>query len=253
MGVPAAIPSRSSATQLNLNLNLPDDPPTDASVHSLHSFDDHEPVDNPPPYTAEDADSHFLQQSAFIIGGGYQAAIQAEQSSPSPSSFVVPSGRTLTSSRLAQSYMITLAPALSRNPELLCELIQNQSLIAPVPCIQISGSHTEPKRGGNNNSSNGKETVKDFDFGIDTTGLVLPKAVFGRGSEWESSFYTVNVVGDYDEEIRTYRGGRFKSKGQQQGRLRVSDPEYPGQNYEESTTLEEWCRRFCADKAGVKS
>ncbi|KAK2809473.1 hypothetical protein FQN50_003741 [Emmonsiellopsis sp. PD_5] len=244
-----------------------------ASAHSLQPYNDLEPDDSPPAYTDADADTANDVPSAPAAAAtsshpNLDFGPPAELSTVNERVFdyyAVPGGRPIASKRKKTTGIITLDPSLSTDAEALHSLIANHARRPPVPMIYVKGTHTVTHRtesSGKGGSSTTRETVVDFDFRINCANSVLPETSLVRGDG--ESWVKVDVVGDGDGE-RAWRGGRVRSKGR--GRTRVSvtgategDVEEGqalnaggNQGQDQGPGLEEWCRRFCEDKAGVRS
>lgn len=127
-----------------------------------------------------------------------------------------------------------ISRSLTSDPERLQSFLSNQTRLRPSPWVRLVGTHTETreKKRRNANEKKEKETtmVTDFDISISASDLLIPA--------WRRT----RVIGN---EILAYRGGRSKSvaTGLQ------SDVE----STHTSPTLEEWCHRFCASRARLKT
>ncbi|KAK2740519.1 hypothetical protein FQN55_008862 [Onygenales sp. PD_40] len=260
-----------------------DEPPLSssaASAHSLQPYNDLEPEDSPPAYTDTDADADADTETANDVPALHSApAAAAAATSLHPFLFpdsaelstvndrvvdyyAVPSGRPVASKRKKTTGIITLDPTLSTDAKALHSLITSHARRPPVPMIYVRGTHTVTHRAESSKgeSRTTRDTVVDFDFRINCAGSVLPESSlwFGEGESWVK----VDVVRDGDGE-RAWRGGRLRSRGRGKTRVRVTgEAEGEGEgdveegwplNPEQGPGLEEWCRRFCEDKAGVRS
>ncbi|OJD23874.1 hypothetical protein ACJ73_04766, partial [Blastomyces percursus] len=223
--------------------------PSSASAHSLQPYQDLEPEDSPPAYIEGDA-AAVVQPGSIITGPNDLSSVTRLVSY-----YDIPGGRVISSSRAKKTYTVTLSPELSQDPEALSTLVKYQVQRPPVPVIVVKGTHTVTRKNSSSNKGgSNKETVVDFDFRINCINSVLPD-VFTVGNR--SRF--VEIVQDQDGR-KAYRGGRFKSKGVNRKRGRVDPNVRPDPEEAHGLTadsggpdLEEWCRRFCEDKAGVKS
>ncbi|KLJ06683.1 hypothetical protein EMPG_17821 [Blastomyces silverae] len=233
-----------------------DDAPlsSSASAHSLQPYQDLEPEDNPPAYIEDDATAVVQPGSIISPGPGPNNLSSVNRL---VSYYDIPGGRVMASSRAKKTYTVTLSPELSQDPEALGTLIRYQVLRPPVPMIVVKGTHRVTTKNSGANKGSNKETVVDFDFRINCINSVLPD-VYSDGNR--SRF--VEIVKDLDGR-KAYRGGRFKSKGvnKKGGSAGVAGAN-ASPDLEESMgltasndgpDLEEWCKRFCEDKAGVKS
>ncbi|PGH09174.1 hypothetical protein GX51_00928 [Blastomyces parvus] len=229
-----------------------DDPPlpSSSSAHSLQPYQDLEPEDSPPAYIENDAAAVVQPRSIFSAPGPNDLSSVARL----VDYYEVPDGRVMSSSRAKKTYTVTLSPELSQDPKTLCSLVKLQVQRPPVPMIVVKGTHSVTTKNSGSNKGSNKETVTDFDFRINCINSVLPD-VYSAGHR--ARF--VEIVQDQDGK-KAYRGGRFKSKGA--NKKRGTSGANAGPDLEEAEGLtagsggpdvEEWCRRFCEDKAGVKS
>ncbi|EEH19507.1 hypothetical protein PABG_01826 [Paracoccidioides brasiliensis Pb03] len=224
--------------------------PSSASAHSLQTYQDVEPEENPPAYT--DDDTLTIPQSRSPINTNNLSSV-GRLVSP----YDVPGGRMISSSRAKKTYTVTLEPQFSQNPKALCSLVTFQANRPPVPIIVVKGTHTVTNKNSGSNKGSSKDTVVDFDFRINCVGSVLPDV-----DQLGDRCRFVEVVQDNDGR-KKYRGGRLKSKGgsknKKQDRVAGTGTNADleeGQGLtagSDGPDLEEWCRRFCNDKAGVKS
>ncbi|KAL1837171.1 hypothetical protein VTJ49DRAFT_4181 [Mycothermus thermophilus] len=140
---------------------------------------------------------------------------------------------------------------LDEDPELLQAFIQEAAAIAPRPAIRITGTHTERRTTVDNKTES--KTVVDFDIQ-----LPLRPYLFSDPRTGES-WARLRTV----ENVEVARRGTIFSKRapvpphlkQQQQQLR--DVEQPGGrpavDAMPKPTLKEWCHRYCASNAALKS
>ncbi|KKZ68242.1 hypothetical protein EMCG_06065 [[Emmonsia] crescens] len=233
-----------------------DDPPlsSSASAHSLQQYQDLEPEDGPPAYI-EDETPDVYQPGMTTATTPMPNNLTSVNRLFNP--YEVPGGRVITSSRAKKTYTVTLSPELSQDPEALRKLIGYQVRCPPVPIIVVKGTHTVTRKNSGSNKGSSKDTIVDFDFRIDCLNSVLP----GLDRVVHECRF-VEIVGD-DDGKKAYRGGRFKSKGankkKKSGGVAVAGADADLEEAQGLTTgsggpdVEEWCKRFCEDKAGVKS
>ncbi|KAF3483590.1 uncharacterized protein GIQ15_02914 [Arthroderma uncinatum] len=207
-----------------------------------------EPSDDPPAYT--DANATDVSALPDIV------TTERYIYNPYPD---ISGGRLVDTLSRRESYVVTLSPEYSTDPECLYDNIFQQALIAPTVLISVKGTHSVKERDGNNKKSS--STVTDFDFRIETRGTILPISSYRVDRDPQFDFYrTWNVVRD-DIEQSAYRGGRFKSKSSKRYKAPVGDLEQahmlradqPPTTEGHQATLKQWCQRFCEDKSGVKS
>lgn len=225
---------------------------TTAGRSSIDSVPNAIPDDPPPAYS--DDEDHAQPQ------GQVQHPTRIIPSTGDEEVFnwrMVAEGKTLSTYRNRTTYTVTLHDEYSKNPDLLYELIRSQAKLPPVPFIHIRGSHIEKnynnttRRNSNESSSSSSTTVVDFDFLVDTSGIVLPTlsdAMQNHEQLERDKFWNLNIVQDNDDQ-RAYRGGRVKTRDRKQRRRRNRDQE----QLLGETTLEDWCFRYCSNKAKVKS
>lgn len=178
---------------------------------------------------------------------------------PSPLLYQVPEGHVASSRRTSQTCVVSVSPRLSSNPEALYELIVQQAKLPPQPHVTIKGTHMRTRWNGNQGTT--KETVIDFDFRIEATSTALRMydPDDGGGEETLNQPFRRLVVAQDRDGVKTYRGGRCKSKGKFKGKTNVGG-DVEGYQSGAGTmlglnepTLREWCERFHRNRAAVKS
>ncbi|EEP76172.1 predicted protein [Uncinocarpus reesii 1704] len=160
--------------------------------------------------------------------------------------YEIPGGRVLTSKREGKTYTVSLAPYLSSNAEVLYKFFKLQADIPPLICFSVKGTHTVSRR--NSDRQRSSETVTDFDFLIDGSGILAAPRYARDG------YHRVTKVIKDNDGVSAYRGGRFKST--RSGWVTNENTENSLESGDQATngpTLEEWCQRFCNDKSGVRS
>ncbi|KAL1861900.1 hypothetical protein Plec18170_000723 [Paecilomyces lecythidis] len=261
-----------------------DEPPRSsaASAYSLQQYSDDVESDLPPAYTEPELPG---------INAPSQQPISSSASLPDIEVYGIPGGSTVPSgSRGSQaSSTVSLHPDLSSDPKMLWDLIKQKAGLPPRPYVLIKGTHSQTVNDGKGGKK--KETVVDFEFNLDLAGTLL-RGWKGDGMPPSGlPWHTVSVVGDCEDTVKTYRGGRFKSRSpgkynwptaqgvfdttvdleRGQGRYVDDDDESdeaaPLVPEEDEDTISPaphevphnadsglgWCERFCNDPAPVKS
>ncbi|KAI5302136.1 hypothetical protein KEM56_001000 [Ascosphaera pollenicola] len=205
------------------------------------------PYDPPPAYSDDEED---------IVQVPHPTAITPHTYGEDPiGARVIDGGKTLSTYRNRKTYTVTLHDEYSSNPSILRKAIEEQAKMPPVPFIHVRGSHIE-KHYSNSTRRDRSEceasstTVVDFDFLIDTAGMVLPTlsdALFRHQDLEREAFWKLDVVQDNDDR-NAYRGGRLKTRNRTCKRRARDQEQLLGE-----TTLEDWCFRYCSNKAKVKS
>ncbi|GAD93721.1 hypothetical protein PVAR5_2336 [Paecilomyces variotii No. 5] len=259
-----------------------DEPPrsSTASAYSLQPYADEVESDLPPAYT--EAGTPAIASS--------QQPVSSSAFLPEIEAYGIPGGKKRTGgmSGSQASATVSLHPDLSSDPKMLCDLIKEKAKLPPRPYVLIKGTHSQTTNDGKGGKK--KETVVDFEFNLDVAGTLL-RGWKGDGLPPSSlPWHTVTVVSDRDE-VKTYRGGRFKSKSPgkynwpgvegvadttvdlERGQGRYVDDEdendetAPLAPEEDEDTISPshhetpheadsslgWCERFCNDPAPVKS
>ena len=120
-----------------------------------------------------------------------------------------------------------LSQTLTSDPKELQRLLRSETSYRPDPLVRMVGTHTETRY---REKKEEKVQVTDFDITLSMQDLLSPV--------WRRSRVAENAQ-------KTYRGGVIKG----------TDPRIKA--HPEAThlvpSLEEWCHRFCASSAGVKS
>ncbi|OAQ65303.1 ABC transporter [Pochonia chlamydosporia 170] len=140
---------------------------------------------------------------------------------------------TVHSFRHDETSTYFLDPRLDRDPDFLADHIHKLSMIPPRPFVKIVGTHTE-KSGDKNKET---KTITDFDIEIELTHLLYSD--IRTHSAWRS----LNTASNFE---KVHRGTIFATRA----------PGFGGSGAipEEGTpSLREWCRRYCASKATLKS
>ncbi|GES65257.1 hypothetical protein ATEIFO6365_0010018300 [Aspergillus terreus] len=150
------------------------------------------------------------------------------------------------------SHVATLSPSLSEDASALHSLITRQAQVPPRLCLTVRGAHTET-RSRPNRKENDTETIIDFEFQIDLT------PYFVAPPDQQDQWHELRVVSD-DDGIKTYRGGRCRSRSPRHGADKRSHFSAIDQDEETALVgndrsgpgLMGWCERFCEER-GVKS
>ncbi|KAI5309505.1 hypothetical protein KEM55_003101, partial [Ascosphaera atra] len=224
----------------------PSDSPSEGSRVTPHRSSEEEgiPDDAPPPYDDLEA-SHIPRPSSLDPEMSNRPFVLPEH-------VTVAEGKSYATYRNRKSYTVTLAPQYSSDPVLLHEMMLRQAMLPPVPFIHITGTHVE-KNKGSDRDSNDSHTVTDFDFLLNTAGMVLPQVYHAleRNEDLErDGFWELKIVKDNDGQ-RAYRGRRCRTRyeGRKNKRRMARDRE----TLLGDTNLEDWCYRFCSNRARVKS
>ncbi|KAK4121924.1 hypothetical protein N657DRAFT_647425 [Parathielavia appendiculata] len=124
-------------------------------------------------------------------------------------------------------------PRLDRDPELLERQIQLSASKPPRPSVRILGRHSQTVK---ENGKSEKKILTDFDVSVDLTPYLFSDAT--RNVSWTKLRTVENTE-------KTWRGTILRKRAPGVKRdLEVSDPK---------PTLAEWCHRYCASHARVKS
>ncbi len=122
---------------------------------------------------------------------------------------------------------------LDKDPKLLERQIQLSATKPPRPAVRILGTHSETTREKNKTE---KKTVTDFDVTLELTPYLFSDAE--RGVSW-TALRTV------EDNEKTHRGTILRKRAPGVKRdIEITNPK---------PTLAEWCHRYCASHAGVKS
>ncbi|OAX80023.1 hypothetical protein ACJ72_05649 [Emergomyces africanus] len=220
--------------------------PSSASVHSLQPYHDLEPDDSPPAYM--EVGTPIVPQLGTATIPGHE---NLSSVAPLLNEYEVTDGRVMSSSRTKKQYTVTMSPELSQDPKALHILIKYQAERPPVPIIVVKGTHKRKCTESNKESKS--DTIVDFDFRVNCLNSVLP-GVSRSGNRCRF----VKIVKD-DDGKKAYRGGRFKSR-RSPNKKKISTGADGDLEEAQGLTVgsggpdvEEWCERFCEDKAAVKS
>ena len=122
---------------------------------------------------------------------------------------------------------------LDKDPKLLERQVLLSASKPPRPAVRILGTHSETTREKNKTE---KKTVTDFDVTLELTPYLFSDAE--RGVSW-TALRTV------EDNEKTRRGTILRTRAPGVKRdIEITNPK---------PTLAEWCHRYCASHAGVKS
>ncbi len=122
---------------------------------------------------------------------------------------------------------------LDKDPKVLERQIQLSATKPPRPAVRILGTHSETTREKNKTE---KKTVTDFDVTLELTPYLFSDAELG------ASWTALRTVEDSE---KTHRGTVLRQRAPGVKRdIEITNPK---------PTLAEWCHRYCASHAGVKS
>lgn len=129
-----------------------------------------------------------------------------------------------------------LDPRLDRDPDFLASHIDKLSMVPPRPFVRLVGTHREKSSSSDSNKRD-SSTVFDFEIEIELTHLLYSD--IRNAQAWRR----LHVAGNFEKVRRgtvcTTRAPGFGGSG--------------GNIPEEGTPgLREWCRRYCASRAGLK-
>ncbi|KAH6611448.1 hypothetical protein Trco_001468 [Trichoderma cornu-damae] len=126
---------------------------------------------------------------------------------------------------------------LDSDPEFLNDTLVRLSQVPPRPFAHIRGTHTETRRKSDDKTE--QVTVVDFDIEIELTHLLYVNIQDPTNGAWRQLYSVGNL-----EKVR--RGTVFPTRapgfGGSGGIIENGEP-----------TVEEWCHRFCASRAGLKN
>lgn len=125
------------------------------------------------------------------------------------------------------STKFVLSRVFSSDPDLLQDFVAMEARLMPNPTVRMTGTHTETRYRDKREES---ITVTDFDILVSLANLLV--------SPWRRTKVVENGV-------KTYRGGRTRSIGKG---FRVDEEET-----RLAPSLKEWCHRFCASSASLKT
>lgn len=120
-----------------------------------------------------------------------------------------------------------LSRAISSDPDLLQDFMAMEARLMPNPTVRMMGTHTETRYRDKREEST---TVTDFDITVSLANLLV--------SPWRRTRVVENGV-------KAYRGGRTRSIAK--GFKIDSEGTRP------APSLKEWCHRFCASSASLKT
>lgn len=120
-----------------------------------------------------------------------------------------------------------LSRSITSNPELLQDFVAAEARLMPNPLVRMMGTHTETRFRDKREETN---TVTDFDITLSAADLLaLP---------WRRTRIIENGV-------KAYRGTRTRSIGSSfKADVETTRP---------TPSLQEWCHRFCASSASLKT
>ncbi|KAK1243969.1 hypothetical protein MKX08_002107 [Trichoderma sp. CBMAI-0020] len=126
---------------------------------------------------------------------------------------------------------------LDSDPKFLNETLVHLSQLPPRPFAQIRGTHTETRRKSDDKTE--QVTVVDFDIEIELTHLLYTNIQDPTNGAWRE----MRSVGNLEKVRRgTIFATRAPGFGGSGGIIENGEP-----------TVEEWCHRFCASRAGLKN
>lgn len=120
-----------------------------------------------------------------------------------------------------------LSCVLSSDPDLLQDFVAIEARVMPNPTVRMMGTHTETRYRDKREEST---TVTDFDITVSLANLLV--------SPWRRTRVVENGV-------KAYRGGRTRSNGKG-FKVDIEETRPP-------PSLKEWCHRFCASSASLKT
>ncbi|KAL7945400.1 hypothetical protein V8C42DRAFT_323031 [Trichoderma barbatum] len=130
-----------------------------------------------------------------------------------------------------------LDPRLDSDPKYLNDALVHLSQLPPRPFAQIRGTHTETRRKSDDKTE--QVTVVDFDIEIELTHLLYVNIQDPTNGAWRK----LHSVGNLEKVRRgTVFATRAPGFGGSGGIIENGEP-----------SVEEWCHRFCASRAGLKN
>ncbi|KAH6623201.1 hypothetical protein F5144DRAFT_497977 [Chaetomium tenue] len=124
-------------------------------------------------------------------------------------------------------------PSLDQDPSILERQIRKSATKPPRPSVRVLGTH---KQTVEEKGKSETKTITDFDVSVELTPYLFSDAA--RGTSWAELRTVENTE-------RTRRGTTLRKRAPGVKRdLEVSDSK---------PTLAEWCHRYCASHAGIKS
>ena len=138
-------------------------------------------------------------------------------------------------------------PRLDEDPEYLQQWLEYLAEFPPRPFIRIEGEHTETER---KKDKDERKTVVDFDVKLELTAFLY------RDVKTRNAWRTVRTV-ENTENVRRGTVLRKRAKGyrcqrsrRDTGPISLGDD---GESAEPKPSLMEWCHRYCASHAGLKT
>ncbi|EWC46550.1 hypothetical protein DRE_04273 [Drechslerella stenobrocha 248] len=130
---------------------------------------------------------------------------------------------------------------LNEDGEALYRFLLTQNMFSPRPQVRMRGTHVEEHHhyhhrnsdDGSTRSSTEHRTVVDFDIIMNFQSLILIEP----GQQ--------GIMQVVDDELKTYRGGRFRKTGGSIRSLPIGTPIIP-------KTMRDWADNYCADRAICK-
>ncbi|KAK4033112.1 hypothetical protein C8A01DRAFT_19903 [Parachaetomium inaequale] len=122
---------------------------------------------------------------------------------------------------------------LDKNPKTLERQIQLSASKPPRPSVRVLGTHSQTVQ---EKGKSEKKTITDFDVSVELTPYLFSDAA--RGKSWTQLRTVENT-----EKTRRGTVLRKRAPGVKQD-IEITSPK---------PTLAEWCHRYCASHAGVKS
>ncbi|TQV94848.1 ABC transporter [Cordyceps javanica] len=126
---------------------------------------------------------------------------------------------------------------LDTDPAFLQRQLEILAESPPRPLCHVRGTHTETRRRGDKEE---QETVVDFDVEVELTGLLYTDA--RTGASWRQLTAVGNLEKVRRGTVLAKRAPGFGGSGGGSGQAETGTP-----------TVQEWCHRYCASSAGLKS
>lgn len=120
-----------------------------------------------------------------------------------------------------------LSRTISSDPNLLQDFVAMEARLMPNPTVRMIGTHSETRFRDKREETT---TVTDFDISVSMANLLV--------SPWRRT----RVV---ENEVKAYRGGRTRSI--------AKSFKMDVQGTHSAPSLKEWCHRFCASSASLKT
>lgn len=172
--------------------------------------------DEPPPYIDSVAVTHTRPEASDIQRRFHRSALDTHDISYKKTHRDAKGSSTTVLSRV-----------ISSDPDLLQDFVGMEARLMPNPMVRMIGTHTETRYRDKREES---ITITDFDITVSLANLLV--------SPWRRTRVVENGV-------KAYRGGRTRSiaKG-----FKVDVEETRS-----APSLKEWCHRFCASSASLKT